>query len=131
MTKKQSLGFIPGDIDLKDAEQALMDVENIVELREILGGTVYDELLRDNLERLGRLNESHSTTEKSGALAMREALKSQDNECREKARECMKELAITEGDLCTAWHHLPDSRRHTLCEIFSKDNFDFVFKGRT
>jgi hypothetical protein len=124
MTSSESLGFVPGDVDLKQAQQVLMGAENIAELRDILGPKAYDQSLRDSVQRLRRLNESSTATDKAGALLLREALKSRANERREWAMDCMKEHSVTESDLCTAWHHIPDARRAALCEIFSRDNME-------
>jgi hypothetical protein len=33
---------------------------------------------------------------------------------RDRAREAMERVGLTEGDLCTAWHHLQPARRERV-----------------
>lgn len=119
MPRPESLAYVPGSFELKDAEALLMDVQTSSELRDVLGGAEYDAGLRDSLNSLESLNRRHQETEDAGANALRMTLKSGRTELREQALERMKDLSISEEDLCSAWHHLPKERRDSLHEIFT------------
>lgn len=118
MPRRDKLAFIPGSLDLKRAEEELMELQTAGELRQALGGADYDAELRDSFERLVSLNRRHRETEDAGANALRMNLKSGQTERRQRAIETMRELEISEEDLCSAWHHLPKGRRDRLYEIF-------------
>lgn len=118
MPQVENLAFVPGSLDLKSAEEQLMEVQTAGELRQALGGSDYDAELRDSLERLARLNKRHRETEDAGANVLRMNLKSGQTERRERALERMQTLEINEDDLCSAWHHLSKKRRDRLYEIF-------------
>ena len=60
--------------------------------------------------RLTELAAAHRQTEKLAA-PLRQLFQSCDTDQRERAREWMQTQDLSETDLCTAWHHLPDERR--------------------
>jgi hypothetical protein len=39
---------------------------------------------------------------------------------RERAREAMERVGLTEEDLCAAWHHLPRERRGEIAEALRR-----------
>ncbi|MDF1667339.1 MAG: hypothetical protein P1V97_36675 [Planctomycetota bacterium] len=118
MPRAENLAYVPGSLDLKDAEEELMELKSVRELRQALGGQRYDNQVRDSLERLESLNRRHCEVENAGANGIRMNLKSGQTERRERALEQMQALEISEEDLCSAWHHLPIKSRDRLYEIF-------------
>lgn len=117
MTPPETLGFVPPDVPLSDAARLLADVRRVDELQEVFGNRVYREIVADTLTRLHQLNAEHQQTEVF-AEPLRRNLQSPRSETREVTREQMQNLGVSESDLCTAWHHLPDERRSELREIF-------------
>lgn len=108
-----TIAFVPGEVALADAATMAADVVKVEEWRETLGGRIYDEALSGTRDRLIRLQgELAATEEQAGPL--RACLQSADRKDREIAREEMLRLGLTESDLCTAWHHLPRTRRESL-----------------
>jgi hypothetical protein len=73
--------------------------------------------MAETLDRLDRLNAELNDTE-SRAEPLRRLLQSGDPHSRDKALEMMRRIGISESDLCTAWHHLPEDRRAELREMF-------------
>lgn len=117
MTTPQTLGFVPAEIPLSEAARLLAGVTHLDELQEVFGRPIYQEAIAETLTRLDRLNEDHRQTEVL-AEPLRRKLQSAHLPTREAALEQMEKLGLSEGDLCTAWHHLPDERRAELREIF-------------
>lgn len=117
MTSPETLGFVPPDVPLSDAARLLADVHRIDELQDVFGRQVYQDALADTLHRLNQLNREHRQTEVI-AEPLRRKLQSPDPKTREAALEQMQNLGLSETDLCSAWHHLPNTRRAELCEIF-------------
>ncbi len=113
----ETIAFVPGNLPLTKAEQLSNDIVNHHEWREVLGGKEYDEIKRDSLERLKRLNQELQNSEKQGLL-LRTALQSPQRKIQLQARETMQQLGLTESDLCTAWHHIAPERRVFICEAF-------------
>jgi hypothetical protein len=105
-----TIGFVPGDVPLSEAARLVEDATDTRELREALGGRIHDEAVAESLEQLDRLAEELTRTEEL-ADPLRKLLHSADRENRERAREAMARLGLTESDLCTAWHHIPRDRR--------------------
>lgn len=117
MTSPDGMGFVPAEIPLPKAAQMLTDVNGLEEWQEIVGRGHYREAVVETLNRLERLNRELKETE-SLAEPLRRKLQSHDPALRELALETMAACGLTETDLCTAWHHLPDDRRSELREIF-------------
>ncbi len=113
-----TIGLVPGHVPLAEAARLCGDLRDLGELRETLGGRLYDEAVHDTLGRLEALLAEQEATEKQ-AGPLRRAFQSPDRRCRELAREEMGRLGITENDLCAAWHHLPRERRSLLREALT------------
>lgn len=117
MTSPQTVAFVPPDVPLSEATRLLADVRRVEELQDVFDRRVYHEAIADTLARLNRLNADHQQTEVY-AEPLRRQLQSPNPQTRETALNQMHNLGISESDLCTAWHHLPDARRAELCELF-------------
>lgn len=114
-----TIGLVPGHVPLNEAARLGADLRSTSELREALGGRIYDEAMRDTLQRLETLTaEQEATEDRAGPL--RRAFQSQDRRARELVREEMQRLGITEADLCAAWHHIPRDRRSYLREALAE-----------
>jgi hypothetical protein len=108
-----TVGFLPADVEPTDAEGLLAGVTDVSELREALGGRLYDESTAETLAGLDRLNRELAATEVL-AEPIRRQLQSPDCAAAEAVRGWMARHRLTEADLCTAWHHLPRQRRALL-----------------
>ncbi len=113
------VGFVPGALDLAEVGRRALAMRHTAELREELGGAAYDELVREELDRLDRLGEELRTTERAAA-PLRRRLQSRDAGERRRARDDMALCGIGEDDLCAAWHHLPRERRRALREALAR-----------
>lgn len=109
----ETIGFVPGTIPLKQAETLLQDAESTDDLCAALGGRLYTEACRFELETLEQLNAEHATAEKF-AEPIRRMFQSADPRTRDLSRRLLEDAGLTETDLCTAWHHLPLERREYL-----------------
>jgi hypothetical protein len=109
------VGFVPGGLDLAAVGRRAAGMRSTVELREELGGPVYDDLRAAELARLDRLGEELDATE-AAAAPLRRRLQSRDAGERRRARDVMAAAGISEDDLCAAWHHLPRARREAVRE---------------
>ena len=115
----EAVGFIPGHVSLAYAQQAVAEVRNTYELREVLGNAEYDATLSASLKQLDQLNAEHELTERL-AEPLRIAFQSGDNQQRDRVLNLMQQFELTESDLCTAWHHLPSPRRAFICEALQQ-----------
>jgi hypothetical protein len=113
------VGFVPGAMDLAAVGSCAAEMRGTGELREELGGAVYDGLVRESLARLDRLGAELEETERAAA-PLRKRLQARDRDERRRARDDMAEAGITENDLCAAWHHIPRERRRFLREAFAR-----------
>ena len=114
-----AVGFVPGDVPLKVAEQMLAGVRDVKGLRETFGSRRYDELRADCLASLERLAWECGRVERL-VEPIRRRLQSGDRRQADEARTWMQRCQITEQDLCAAWHHLPPARREHLREVLSE-----------
>jgi hypothetical protein len=110
----ESVGFVPGDVPLAEAAVRARDIANVRQWREALAGRAYDEAVGESLLALDRLAEELARNEETAPL--RAALQSGDRSVRERVREAMGRVGLTEADLCAAWHHLPRERRWHMAE---------------
>jgi hypothetical protein len=108
-----TIGFVPGGLDLHEAEVRLAGAADFSQLREALGGREFDERVAANLAAVDRLNAEHAEAER-GLEPLRRDFQSRDPAEAEAARDWLGRHALAETDLCTAWHHLPDERRAVL-----------------
>lgn len=113
------VGFVPGTMDLAAVGRRAAEMRDTGELREELGGSAYDGLVRESLAHLDRLGAELAETERAAA-PLRKRLQARDRDERRRAREAMAEAGITENDLCAAWHHIPGERRRFLREAFAR-----------
>jgi hypothetical protein len=109
------VGFVPGGLDLEAVGRRAAGMRSTAELREELGGAVYDDLRAAELARLDRLGEELDATE-AAAAPLRRRLQSRDAGERRRARDVMAAAGLSEDDLCAAWHHLPRARREAVRE---------------
>ncbi len=110
-----AVGFVPGHVPLADAARRAAGAADVRELREALGGRAHDEAAVAALADLDRLAAELAESER-WVGPLREALQSGDRRRREETRAAMARVGLTEGDLCTAWHHLPRDRRGWVTE---------------
>jgi hypothetical protein len=113
-----TVGFVPGHIALAEAARLGAGLKDIREWRDALGGREYDEAAAQTLSRLDVLTAELNETEKR-AEPLRRRLQSSGGE-KERARDEMQRVGITEDDLCAAWHHLPRERRALLREALKR-----------
>lgn len=109
----RSVGFIPAHLGLQAAETQLRGVDSAEAIREAFGGRFYDDVVRETVASLDRLNSEHAETEK-WAEPLRRKLQSRLRVDAEWAREWLRKRGLSESDLCSAWHHLPRQRRDCL-----------------
>jgi hypothetical protein len=105
-----TIGFVPGDIALSEAAGLLGDAHDTRELRDALGGRIHDDAIAESLHQLEQLGEELARTE-AFADPLRKLLHSANRADRERAQVAMARVGLTEGDVCTAWHHIPRDRR--------------------
>jgi hypothetical protein len=105
----QAVGFVPGGLDLHEAEERLQGAIDVPGLRDALGGREYDEAVGQTLTSLDRLNDELEETERMAEPLRR---RFQSRHSAEAARNWMAKHGLLESDLCTAWHHLPGERRN-------------------
>jgi hypothetical protein len=114
-----AVGFVPGDVPLAEAAVQARNVADVRQWREVFGGRAYDEAVGESLFALDRLAAELARTEETAA-PLRAALQSGDRSVRERAREAMGRVGLTEADLCAAWHHLPRERRGEIAEALCR-----------
>lgn len=110
-----TVGFVPGEIPLTEAARRLSGATDTRELRDALGGRIHDEAVAESLHSLDRLAEELARSERR-AEPLRKASQSSDRGVKERARDEMARVGLTEPDLCTAWHHIPRDRRVCIAE---------------
>jgi hypothetical protein len=114
-----AVGFVPGDMPLKVAEQILAGVREVEGLRETFGGRRYDDLRADCLASLERLEVECERVERL-VEPIRRCLQSGDRHQVDDVCTWMQRCHVTEQDLCAAWHHLPPARREHLREVLAE-----------
>lgn len=110
------VAFVPGDGAMGAVCERIAGVRSEGELRESLGGTIYDEQRSETLARLREVARDLEETERH-AEPLRRALQSGSPREREALARCMERLEVSESDLCSAWHHLPRERRSHLARV--------------
>ena len=114
-----AVGVAPGDADFGALVRTIADLRTREELREELGGPRYDELLVSEHARLQVLLDELEETE-TVAEPIRRRLQCARSDDRKRARDALQAADLSEVDLCTAWHHLPRSRRTALREALPR-----------
>jgi hypothetical protein len=108
--QRDSMVFIPSQVTLLEASERFSTLATLSELHESFGANEYRDAIADTLDRLDLLKQSHAESERIAA-PLRRLFQSMQQQERELARELMQKVQLSESDLCTAWHHLPDERR--------------------
>ena len=114
-----TVGFVPGGVELSMAAEQLAQASHVAELREIFGGVEYDERVAESRRTLVALNDEVAATELI-AEPLRRRLQSSNWEQQTSAREALERSGVGEDDLCTAWHHLPRERRARFREALDE-----------
>lgn len=114
-----TVGFLPARVDPSRAEPLLSGVSSLPDLREALGGRLYDEALIETRASLDRLNRELSETEIL-AEPLRRGLQSRSAAESESVRTWLEAHGLAESDLCAAWHHLPRERRALLRDALER-----------
>lgn len=114
-----TVGFVPGDVPLSEAARLVGGAADTRELRDALGGRVYDDAVAESLHQLDRLGEELARTE-AFADPLRKLLHSASRDSRERAKAEMARVGLTESDVCSAWHHLPRDRRAWIEEALKR-----------
>ncbi len=119
LPEADAIGLVPGYIEIEHAARVLALAKNVSELREAFGQTEYDDAVAETRNHVRLLIQEMATIEEY-AEPLRKNLKSLDPRRSAWAQEVMMEHAITEGDLCCAWNHIPEGRRRHLHEEIRK-----------
>jgi hypothetical protein len=109
-----TVAFVPGNLPLADAAHLARDLPDALAWREALGGRLFDEQRTSEAGRLAILAAELEATEVL-AEPVRRALQG-GGRGRDAVRSALERAGLTETDLCSAWHHLPASRRAVLRE---------------
>ncbi|MBZ4421327.1 hypothetical protein [Myxococcus sp. RHSTA-1-4] len=114
-----TVAYCPGSIPLESVEPLAREVADAAELREALGGRVYDEAVSGALHALDGLVAEMESAE-TRAEPLRRALQSNQRDVRLRARDELARLGLKENDLCAAWHHVPRERRALLMDALPR-----------
>jgi hypothetical protein len=111
----QHMALVPTAWTTAEGVRMLDGLPDAAAIREVLGGQRYDEY---RVDLAGRLRALQAELEASERLAypVRRRLQSGAQAEREAVRRDMEQHNISERDLCSAWHHIPVSRRVALNE---------------
>jgi len=109
----RTVAYLPGHITPESMAGVLVDIPDAAALREVLGGGVYDEARRHDLAALKALEVDLRDVDQL-AEPVRRVFQSGDRQRVDAIRLWMERNAVTEADLCSAWHHLPRTRRERL-----------------
>jgi hypothetical protein len=115
MPPPETMGLVPGNVDLASAAKILAHVTTVHEMRECFGSRLYDDLVADTRALVQTLLREMHEVERY-AEPLRRYLRSLDGGKVDCAREIMAQHSITQADLCCAWNHLPRERRTRLAE---------------
>lgn len=111
-----AMALVPDDADLEALARAAAAMRGTGELREHLGGAAHDDWQAQAAQRLrGFLDELAEVELRLAAL--RRAFQARDRDRRQRARDQMAALGLTEHDLCAAWHHIAPARRAEVRDI--------------
>lgn len=116
MPPADAIAFVPDDVPLATAAELAAPMRTHLELREALGGRDYDDRAEETLGRVAALTAELTESERYAA-PLRRALQSADPRTRDRALEEMTRLGLSEGDVCSAYHHLTPERRAVLREV--------------
>ncbi|MBI4816550.1 MAG: hypothetical protein HY791_09835 [Deltaproteobacteria bacterium] len=113
---RRTLAWSPGSRPLETIEARARDVADADAFREALGGAELDEERRDTIDRLERLVDEESRTERV-LEPLRRDFQSADSARRDRARSTLRDWELGEDALCRAWHHLPAAIRTHVLEV--------------
>lgn len=117
MIDPDTMVFIPADIPLSVAAEQFAMVTQRRELADAIHPSLYQAMIADTLERLETIERTHRETERLSA-PLRKLFQSAQQRDRDDAVRCMEKAGLSESDLCTAWHHLPDERREYITAAY-------------
>lgn len=105
-------GYVPGHVSLSDAAQRLAGARTREELREALGGALYDERLEHDQHALVALHAERDASERL-LRPLREKLQRGEPD----ARALLHAMGVSEAVLCQAYHHVPREERARILEL--------------
>lgn len=108
-----SMVFVPPDLPLTKAENLYKEMESAEEFSEAMGRGLHADAMTDTRDRLEQLQQTFQAAELRAA-PLRQMFQSPAQRKRDQAREQLHKIGLTESDLCTAWHHLSDTRRDLI-----------------
>ncbi len=111
-----SMVFIPDEIGVVFAAARLSQAKRRDEVAEVIGPAFYRDAIRETYHQLQSLLESQRASEQWLA-PLRQRYQSMKPGERERVATWMERHAVTERDLCSAWHHLPIERRGRLSAL--------------
>ncbi|MBI5514318.1 MAG: hypothetical protein HY909_11150 [Deltaproteobacteria bacterium] len=121
------VGLAPPSVDEPGLVREARGMRSVAELEEHLGATA--RAWREGLlPRLRDFARDLAETELRAA-PLRRMMQCRVEALRERARRSMEALGLTEGDLCTAWHHLSEVRREHLREALKALPKDVIEAG--
>jgi hypothetical protein len=126
MPSCDTMGLIPGNVDLASVAGSLAAVTTIDELRECFGLRVYHDALAETRALVQALLREMCEVEQH-AEPLRKCLKSFDRGKVEWARAVMAAHSITQADLCCAWNHVSRERRASLADALRSIGGDNAF----
>jgi hypothetical protein len=109
--------FIPAEIPLALASERFAAVKQRRELVDAIRPQHYQAMIAATIERLEKIERTHQETELVAA-PLRKLFQSAKPRERDAAVQCMDQAGLSESDLCTAWHHLPDERREFISAAY-------------
>jgi hypothetical protein len=115
----ETIAFVPGHCALAEIAREAAHMKDGRELREALGGNIYDQAADETVHRLREFAIELAAAEKL-AEPLRRRLQSSKNDDRKYARAELARLNLSEHDLCAAWHHLPRARREFINEMLPR-----------
>ena len=115
MPPPETMGVVPGNVDLASASKILKHVTTVHEMRECFGARLYDDMLAETRVLVQTLLKEMYEVERH-AEPLRRCLKSLDRAKVDWVREKMALHSISQADLCCAWNHVPKERRACLAD---------------
>lgn len=105
--------FIPQEVSFSGDSAQFLYAKSIRDVEDIFGVRCYRDAKQETRLKLEQAIAEHAESE-TLAGPLRKLFQSADECERERARAQMQRLSLTESDLCTAWHHLPQQRREQI-----------------
>jgi hypothetical protein len=119
MAPTGTIGFVPGDMDLRELDRSIEDAKTVADLREALGGAEYDEQVEQSRWAIaGYLDELSEVARRSAPLCA--ALRSSDPQGRERTLQLLESAGLYEKDLMAPWFQLSKERRAEVRLLLAK-----------